>query len=167
MTMLAMAWFDFVRRLRMVSTYVYFVVFGAMAGFWMAAAGGALASASVSFGGDKILINGTYAIAIGVALLSFLGITVIGSVVGRAVQQDYEYGTYHFFFSAPITKRDYFMGPDEAKAYADRAEGMDPEGAVGLDLQGEDCLSACGGGEGVAGDAVGDRDAVAGEGREG
>ncbi len=108
--MLAIAWFDFVRRLRMVSTYVYFVVFGALAGFWMAAAGGALSSASVSFGGDKILINGTYAIAIGVALLSFMGITVIGSVVGRAVQQDYEYGTYHFFFSAPIAKRDYFVG---------------------------------------------------------
>ena len=110
MTLFAIAWFDFVRRLRMVSTYVYFAVFGALAGFWMAAAGGALPSASVSFGGDKILINGTYALAIGVALLSFMGVTVIGSVVGRAVQQDFEYGTYHFFYSAPISKRDYFLG---------------------------------------------------------
>jgi len=110
MTMLAIAWFDFVRRLQMISTYVYFIVFGTLAGLWMAAAGGALGSATVNFGGDKILINGTYAIAIGIGLLSFLGVTVIGSVTGRAVQQDYEYGTFHFFFSAPLAKRDYFVG---------------------------------------------------------
>ncbi len=110
MPMLTIAWFDFVRRLRMVSTYVYFVLFAVLAGLWMAAAGGALASASVNFGGDKVLVNGPYALAIGIAILGFAGITVIGSVVGRAVQQDFEYGTYHFFFSAPIAKRDYFFG---------------------------------------------------------
>jgi len=110
MTLVAIAWFDFVRRLRMVSTWVYFVLFGVLAGLWMAAAGGALASASVNFGGDKVLINGPYALAIGVAFLGFAGVTVIGSVAGRAVFQDYEYGTWHFFFSAPIRKRDYFFG---------------------------------------------------------
>ncbi|MCC6192943.1 MAG: ABC transporter permease, partial [Burkholderiales bacterium] len=104
------AWFDFVRRLRTVSTYVYFVLFGVLAGLWMAAAGGALASARVSFGGDKVLVNGPYALAIGIAVLGFAGVTVIGSVAGRAVQQDYEYGTYHFFFTAPIRKADYFFG---------------------------------------------------------
>ena len=109
-SLLAIAWFDFARRLRMVSTYVYFVLFAVLAGLWMAAAGGALASASVSFGGDKVLINGPYALAIGIAFLGFAGVTVIGSVAGRAVQQDYEYGTYHFFFTAPIAKRDYFFG---------------------------------------------------------
>ncbi|MEP7329348.1 MAG: M1 family aminopeptidase [Betaproteobacteria bacterium] len=110
MTMFAIAWFDFTRRLRMVATYVYFGLFGAMAALWMAAAGGAFASASVSFGGDKILINGTYALGLGITVLGFMGIMVVGSVAGRAVQQDYEYGTYHFFFSAPIAKHDYFFG---------------------------------------------------------
>ena len=68
------------------------------------------ASASVNFGGDKVLIDGPYALAIGIAVLGFTGVTVIGSVAGRAVQQDFEYGTYHFFFTAPIGKRDYFFG---------------------------------------------------------
>jgi len=108
--MLAIAWFDFARRLRMISTYVYFVLFAVLAGLWMAAAGGALASASVNFGGDKVLINGPYALAFGIAFLGFAGVTVIGSITGRAVQQDFEYGTYHFFFTAPIHKRDYFFG---------------------------------------------------------
>ncbi|MFO1305007.1 MAG: hypothetical protein U1F54_14830 [Burkholderiales bacterium] len=108
--MLAIAWFDFVRRLRMVSTYVYFVLFAVIAGLWMAAAGGALSSASVNFGGDKVLINGPYALAFGIAFLGFIGVTVIGSISGRAVQQDFEYGTYHFFFTAPISKAAYFFG---------------------------------------------------------
>lgn len=110
MTLLAIAWFDFVRRLRTASTYVYFVLFAVIAGLWMAAAGGALPSAAVNFGGDKVLIDGPYALAIGIAFLGFAGVTVIGSVAGRAVQQDFEHGTYHFFFTAPIAKRDYFFG---------------------------------------------------------
>ncbi len=110
MTLLAIAWFDFRRRLRAVSTYVYFVLFAFLAGLWMAAAGGVFSGASVSFGGDKVLINGPYALAICIAFLGFAGVTVIGSVAGRAVQQDFEYGTWHFFFSAPIAKRDYFFG---------------------------------------------------------
>ena len=94
----------------MASTYVYFVLFAVIAGLWMAAAGGALPSAAVNFGGDKVLIDGPYALAIGIAFLGFAGVTVIGSVAGRAVQQDFEHGTYHFFFTAPIGKRDYFFG---------------------------------------------------------
>ena len=84
MNLLAIAAFDFVRRLRMVSTYVYFVLFAVIAGLWMAAAGGALSSASVNFGGDKVLINGPYALAFGIAFLGFVGVTVIGSISGRA-----------------------------------------------------------------------------------
>jgi ABC-2 type transport system permease protein len=110
MQLLTIAWFDFSRRLQMISTWVYFALYAFIAGLWIAAAGGAVARASVSFGGDKVLINGPYALAIGIAVLGFTGITIIGSIAGRAVQQDFEYGTYHFFFSAPIRKSDYFFG---------------------------------------------------------
>jgi ABC-type transport system involved in multi-copper enzyme maturation permease subunit len=104
------AGFDFGRRLRMVSTWVYFVLYAVVAGLWMAAAGGAVPGAGVNFGGDKVLINGSYALAVGIGVLAFTGITVIGSIAGRAVQQDFEAGIHPFFFSAPITKRDYFFG---------------------------------------------------------
>lgn len=110
MKLWAIAWFDFARRLRMVSTYVYFVLFAALAGLWMAAAGGALPNAAVNFGGEKVLVNGPYALAFGIAFFGFAGVTVVASIAGRAVQQDYEYGTYHFFFAAPIGKADYFFG---------------------------------------------------------
>ena len=104
------AGFDFARRMRMVSTWVYAVLYAVVAGLWTAAAGGAVRGAAVNFGGDKILINGTSALAIAVGVLGFTGITVIGSVAGRAVQQDFEVGIHPFFFSAPITKRAYFFG---------------------------------------------------------
>nr|HET7859156.1 ABC transporter permease [Caldimonas sp.] len=105
----SIAWFDFVRRLKATSTWVYFVLYAVLGGLWMAAAGGALSSAGVSFG-DKIYINGPSALALTIGILGFIGITVIGSVSGRAVQQDFEAGIHPFFFSAPIGKRDYFFG---------------------------------------------------------
>ncbi len=84
----------------MVSTYVYFVAVRrrSRACGWRRRAARS-PSASVNFGGDKVLINGPYALAIGIAFLGFAGVTVIGSVAGRAVQQDFEYGTYHFFYT--------------------------------------------------------------------
>src|SRR6185295_4913819 len=36
----SIAWFDFVRRLKATSTWVYVVLYGVLAGVWMAAAGG-------------------------------------------------------------------------------------------------------------------------------
>ena len=69
----------------------------------------------MNFGGDKVLINGPYALAFGIAFLGFAGVTVIGSVAGRAVQQDFEYGTYHFFFTAPIRKARLLLRPPDRR----------------------------------------------------
>jgi hypothetical protein len=106
----AIVGFELARRLRATSTWVYFFLYLVVAALWMAAAGGAVRGALISFGGDKVLIDGTYALALAIGLLGFTGITVIGSVAGRAVQQDFEAGIHPFFFSAPIAKRDYFFG---------------------------------------------------------
>src|SRR5262245_24290563 len=52
--MLAIAWFELKTKLKRLSTYVYFLVFTALAALWMAAAGGAFASANVVFSSDKV-----------------------------------------------------------------------------------------------------------------
>jgi ABC-2 type transport system permease protein len=108
--LLVIAGFEFRSRMRMISTWVYFLMYAAIAGLWMAAAGGAIGDATISFGGDKILINGSYSLGMAIGILGFTGVTVIASLVGRSVQQDFEHQTYHFFYSAPIAKRDYFFG---------------------------------------------------------
>ena len=104
------AGFEFRTRLRRISTWVYFAIFGALAMLWMAAAGGALRNATVSFGSSKTWIDSPYAIAQMFAILGMAALTVIGAVMGRAVQQDFEHRTESFFFTAPIRKADYLGG---------------------------------------------------------
>ena len=109
-TLAIIAAFEFRTRLKRISTWVYFAIFVALAMFWMAAAGGALKNASVSFGSSKTWIDSPYAIAQMYALLGMMALTVIGAVTGRAVQQDFEYRTEAFFFTAPVRKLDYLGG---------------------------------------------------------
>ena len=107
--MLHIALFEARQRLRLLSTWVYFGMFFLLAMLWMAAAGGFFKEAYVSFG-SKVFINSPFAISITVAFLGCLGVVVMAAMVGRSVQQDFEYDMHHFFFSAPIKKVDYVFG---------------------------------------------------------
>jgi len=102
--------FEIATRLKRFSTWVYFAVFLALAMFWAAAAGGVLSQASISFGSGKVWVNSPYAIAQTISFLGMVGLTVIAAIMGRAVQQDFEYRVEHFFFSAPIRKWEYLAG---------------------------------------------------------
>ena len=108
--MRSIAAFEFRTRVRRISTWVYFAIFLALAMLWIAAAGGAIADAVVSFGSGKVWVNSPYAIAQTVAFLGMVSLTVVAAVMGRAVQQDFEYRTESFFFTAPIRTRDYLAG---------------------------------------------------------
>ena len=107
--MFAIALFEARQRLKMLSSWVYFGMFFALALLWMAAAGGVFKEAFVSFG-SKVTINSPFAISITVAFLGCIGVVVMAAMVGRSVQQDFEYDMHHFFFSAPIKKSDYVFG---------------------------------------------------------
>jgi hypothetical protein len=107
--MLAIALFEAKQRLKLLSTWVYFTIFFALALLWMAAAGGVFKEATVSFGG-RVLINAPRQIALTAAFLGSLGVIVIAAMMGRSVQQDFEHEMHHFFFSAPIAKYAYVFG---------------------------------------------------------
>jgi hypothetical protein len=106
----AIAAFEFRTRVRRISTWVYFLVFFALAMLWTAAAGGAVPNAIVAFGSGKVWVNSPYAIAQTVAFLGMAALTVIAAVMGRAIQQDFEHRVEPFFFTAPINRRDYLGG---------------------------------------------------------
>ncbi len=108
--MFTVAGFELRTRLKRLSTYVYFLVFTALAAIWMAAAGGVFRSANIIFSSDKVFINAPYALAQTITILGLLGVVVVAAVMGRAVQQDFEHQTFHFFFTSPLAKRDYFIG---------------------------------------------------------
>src|SRR5271156_681585 len=99
---LTIARFEVATRLKRISTWVYFAVFFAIAIFWVAAAGGMIKSAVVSFGSGKVWINSPFAVAQTVSVLAMFGLSVIAAIMGRAVQQDFEYRVESFFFSSPI-----------------------------------------------------------------
>ncbi|MES2019607.1 MAG: M1 family aminopeptidase [Pseudomonadota bacterium] len=107
--MLAIALFEARQRLKLLSTWVYFGMFFALAMLWMAAAGGVFKESWVTFG-SKTFINAPFSISVTVAYLGCLGVIVMAAMVGRSVQQDFEYDMHHFFFSAPIKKYDYVFG---------------------------------------------------------
>jgi len=106
----AIASFEFRSRLKLLSTWVYFLVFFALALLWTAAAGGLFKDANISFGSGKVFVNSPFALAQTVAFLGLFGVTVMSAVMGRAVQQDTEYRTQSFFFTAPIGKLQYLGG---------------------------------------------------------
>ncbi len=108
-SLFAIARFEARQRLRLLSTWIYFGLFLALAMLWMAAAGGAFRDAVVTFGG-RVLINAPRQIALTASFLGCFGVVVVAAVMGRSVQQDFEYEMQHFFFSAPIRKADYVLG---------------------------------------------------------
>jgi ABC-2 type transport system permease protein len=106
--MFAIASFEARQRLKLLSTWVYFAGFLALALLWMAAAGGAFKQASVSFGSQ--LIDSPRSLMLTASYLGSFGMVIIAAMMGRSVQQDFEYGMQHFFFSAPISKAQYMFG---------------------------------------------------------
>ncbi len=109
-TLLAIAGFEARARLARLSTWVYFATFLALSLLWTAAAGGAFRNANIVFGSGKVWINSPYAVAQTLAVLGMAGATVIAALFGRAIQQDFEYRTEPFFFTAPIRKWQYLGG---------------------------------------------------------
>ncbi|HXF78820.1 MAG TPA: hypothetical protein VN598_08160, partial [Usitatibacter sp.] len=110
MRALDIAVFEFRSRMRLVSTHAYFAIFAAIAMLWMAAAGGAFAGAKIGFSSDKVFVNAPFALDLTVSILGFFGVVIVAAMMGRAVQQDFEYQSFHFFFTSPISKRDYLLG---------------------------------------------------------
>ena len=106
--MFAIALFEARQRLKLVSTWMYFLGFLALAMLWMAAAGGFFKSASVVLGSQ--LIDSPRSLMLTTSFLGSLGVIVIAAMMGRSVQQDFEYDMQHFFFSAPIKKYQYMLG---------------------------------------------------------
>ncbi|MFZ6742729.1 M1 family aminopeptidase [Undibacterium sp. JH2W] len=107
--MLAILLFELRQKSRSLSSYVYFLVFFCLALLWMAVAGGAIPNASIGFGG-KVHINSPLAIFQSITILGYLGLATVAALMGQATHQDIEHHTWHFFYSAPITKFQYLTG---------------------------------------------------------
>lgn len=108
--MFTIALFELRSRLRLVSTWIYFGVYALLSCLWFAAISGAIPNVKIVLGSEKILVNSPYSLAFALTSVGFLGTMTIAALMGQSIQQDFEHGCFHFFFSAPISKRSYFFG---------------------------------------------------------
>ncbi len=103
--------FEFRRRLRQISTYVYFLVFFGLGFLFVLMSGGGLSGATVDFGtGGKVLVTSPFALVLIIMYVSFFGMVVTAALAGQATYQDVDNKTTAFFYTAPITKFDYLAG---------------------------------------------------------
>src|SRR5262249_55416002 len=103
--------FEVKRRLRSISTYVYFALFAILAFLLMCTAGGAFKRASVILdSGGKTFVNSPFSLNVVIALLSYFGLITTAALMGQAVYQDFEHDTHALFFTTPIRKAAYLGG---------------------------------------------------------
>src|ERR1700759_4966536 len=95
----AIASFEFSRRLRLISTYVYFVVFFALGLLVVLVSGGAFSFASADFGtGGKVLVTSPFLLASVIAFVTFFGLVITAAIAGQATYQDIDSNTTAFFY---------------------------------------------------------------------
>ncbi|MFZ0806801.1 MAG: ABC transporter permease, partial [Candidatus Sulfotelmatobacter sp.] len=103
--------FEFSRRLRRISTYVYFLVFFGLGFLFVLMSGGAFSDATVDFGtGGKVLVTSPFALNLIIMFVSFFGVIIVAAIAGQATYQDLDNNSTAFFYTAPITKFDYLAG---------------------------------------------------------
>src|SRR6185436_9991464 len=102
---LTIAGFELKRRLRGVSTWIYFAVFLLLAFFQFIASAGACKN--MGTGGGNVKVNAPHTLAGFISLLSYMMVLVMASISGQAVHQDVLHNTQPLFFTAPIRKLDY------------------------------------------------------------
>jgi ABC-2 type transport system permease protein len=103
--------FEFSRRLRRISTYVYFLVFFGLGFLFVLISGGAIPDAAVDWGtGGKVLVTSPFALNLIIMFVSFFGVVIVAALAGQATYQDVDNNCTAFFYTAPITKFDYLAG---------------------------------------------------------
>jgi hypothetical protein len=102
--------FEIKRRLRSVSTWIYFAVFLLMAYLLFIAAAGAFKNVNMGMGGGKVMVNAPHTLASLISAVSYYMLLVVASVSGQAVHQDVLHNMQPLFFTAPIGKRAYLGG---------------------------------------------------------
>src|SRR5262245_54389086 len=95
--------FELGQHLRRLSTWLYCIIFCAIAYLLCIAAAGAFESVDLGLGtGGKVMVNSPYTLVLFISLTSYFTLGVIAALAGQAVHQDFQYSTYTLFFAAPL-----------------------------------------------------------------
>ncbi|MFO0742059.1 MAG: M1 family aminopeptidase [Labilithrix sp.] len=98
------------RRLKMLSTYVYGLILFAAGFFMMLASGGAFSGVAVSSGNEKVNANSPQLLFGNISLIALFGIFTVAAIFGQAAYQDFGHGTWMIIFTKNVKKRPYLIG---------------------------------------------------------
>ncbi|MCD4650635.1 MAG: hypothetical protein K8S56_02445 [Candidatus Cloacimonetes bacterium] len=103
--------FEFNYRSKMISTYVYFILFAALGFLFISVAGGLFSGVNVMIGGgsEQIYLNSPFFNLIVVTLLSLFTLFITAAFVGNALSRDYETKSFALFYSKPINKNSFII----------------------------------------------------------
>jgi ABC-2 type transport system permease protein len=96
---------------RRISTWVYFVIFFALAYVMMLAASGTWSEVGFAIGsGGKVLANAPYALAALFPIISLIGVSITAALAGNAIYRDFDVGIDPLFFTTPVSKAAFLGG---------------------------------------------------------
>ncbi len=102
--------FELRRRLKMLSSWVYAVVFFVAALLLMLAAGGVFKSVSTNSGAEKVMANSPHSLFTNIGTLSLFGLLAVAAIFGQAAYQDFGHETWQIIFTKNVKKGPYLMG---------------------------------------------------------
>ncbi|MBL8914348.1 MAG: hypothetical protein JNM17_26820, partial [Archangium sp.] len=106
----ALIGFELIRRLKMLSTYIYAIVLFGLGGLLMAANAGLLSDMSAGAGSEKVFANGPYSVFANQATLALFGLFMVAAVFGQAASQDFTTGMWPLIFTRNVKKLPYLSG---------------------------------------------------------
>ena len=96
---------------RRISTWVYFLIFFALAFLLMLLAAGTFGEVGLAVGGGgKVLANSPFTLATLFPLISLIGVSITAALAGNAIYRDFEAGVDPLFFTTPVSKTAFLGG---------------------------------------------------------
>src|SRR5712691_11457564 len=93
-------------RIKSISTYVYFLLWFAVAFFCVAAE----SFGPVANSNGKVLLNGPFGNSLDDAYCCLFGVIIIAAIFGTSILRDFQRDTYQMVFTKPISKFAYLGG---------------------------------------------------------
>lgn len=106
----ALVRFELVRRLKLLSSYVYAAILFAGSGFVMAASAGLFKGLSAQAGSERVLANGPHSVFGLLNSMALFGLFTVAAVFGQAAAQDFHTGAWPLIFTRNVKRSTYLLG---------------------------------------------------------
>lgn len=106
----ALVTFELVRRVKMISTWVYAVILFAAGFFMMLSAGGAFSSVTVVTSNERVMANSPQSLFSTIGIVGLFGVFTVAAIFGQAAHQDFQHDTWMLIFTKNVRKTPYLVG---------------------------------------------------------